>query len=81
MCVEFDYVFLFNKFSVVHIGRMIFNDNASKVFYCVWLLIEVHSYGVARKIVFNAVFVIFKSKSKTVWCFTNINSVRALSTK
>ena len=37
---------------------MIFYDNASKVFHCVWLLIEVHSYGVARKIVFNAVFVI-----------------------
>ena len=39
---------------------MIFYDNASKVFYCVWLLIEVHSYGVAKKIVFKAVFVIVK---------------------
>ena len=60
---------------------MIFYDNASKVFHCVSLLIEMHSYRVARKIVFNAVFVIVKSKSKTVGCFTNINSVRALSTK
>ena len=60
---------------------MILYENASKVFYCVWLLIEVHGYGVARKMVFNAVFVIVKSKSKTVGCFTNITIVRALSTK
>ena len=40
-----------------------------------------HSYGVTRNFLFNAVFVIVKSKPKTVGSFTNINSVGALKTK
>ena len=60
---------------------MIFCINSSKVFYYVRLLIEVHSYDEARKIVLHAVFVVAMSKSKTVGSFTNKNSVRAHSTK
>ena len=59
---------------------MIFYCNASKVFYCVRLLIEVHSYGLPEKLCLM-LFVIVVSKSKTDGCFTNINSVGALSTK
>ena len=55
--------------------------NASNVFHCVWLLIEVHCYGVTRKNLFIAVFVIDESKPKTVGSFTNVNSLGALSTK
>ena len=46
MCVQLDDAFLFNYFYVINTRNVIFIGKAAMVFKCMFLLIDMTSYGV-----------------------------------